>query len=169
MRHFEQLFDRILSRFVSVGFDRTGVFLGCTDDQLREIAEAQGVRLPESYVALMRRIGVRSGPIFDGARITYPDNLNLKDELMGTLNHYGVSGVDLKNSLVFMDHQAYQYWYMTELSNSDPAVWFYQEGFTEPVSNECTLSELVELFSRDRFDAYERNPSNLSIELRWFG
>lgn len=165
---YEATYREIVRKFLNFGFDKHDLFLGCEESQIEDISRKQGVPLPESYISLMRIMGISSGPLFQGAIMTYPDVCDLKPDLLDAFDSYNVIDVNLDRCLVFMEYQAYQYWYMTTLSDPDPVVWFYQEGYASPVQSDSRLSRFICSFSQGLFDGYNKNPSNLRMDLKWF-
>ena len=62
---------------------------GCTEEEIRQIAEAQHTPLPVHYVEFLSVMGRSAGNLWSGSVWLYPDLLRLKDSLRDELVRLG--------------------------------------------------------------------------------
>jgi hypothetical protein len=103
---------------------------GCTDEEIRAILKDQDVDyIPEQVRIFYQTLGKSAGSLFIGEYILFPGVLGNKTDYLKALSDMGLDNEDLKNALVFLNHQGYQF-NLCLLGKRDEAIYSYEEGAT---------------------------------------
>jgi hypothetical protein len=125
---------RIRATFEKVVADglRRGSVAGASDEQIDQMAAAQGVDVvPEAVREVLRLLGVRSGLWFPGTEFgVEPMTADKKRQAVATLGGLQHDMVDPNGILVLTSHQGYAYHVVdgADLGLDDPPVWLVTEG-----------------------------------------
>lgn len=135
----------------SVGFVKVWKFEGCSDKEIEEIMNSQGVtRLPHLYVQFMKLLGKKDAELFVGQDILYDEALELKHYLHEELEHHKTTWRLPDDAFVFWTGQGYSYLYFQVNDSDDPPVYQYLSG------NEHS-SLVCDTFSQWLFEVYREH------------
>ena len=117
---------------------------GCSERQIVELESRFGIRFPSPYRRFLSRFGRDSdassalrGSDYYLPRL--PDLRSWADEL---LRESGSPFVLHPQDFVFLMHQGYQFFfYRADGESDDPPVFYYFEGWTQPVLKFSTVSD----------------------------
>lgn len=101
--------------------------VGCDE---RDIGEVQGLSpfpLPADYVAFLRRMGRRSGMLFQGSTLWFPA-LAEATEVAYDIAEDPAESLTVQDRFFFGHHQGYKVYFF---QRDDPAVYHYYEGHPE--------------------------------------
>jgi hypothetical protein len=106
---------------------------GCTEAEIAEVAAAQGVTLPRSYVDFLSVMGKEAGLLRNGSMWLYPDVLRVKGFARDLLAEWNDPFALPAQAVVVMMHQGYQFAWMDSAEDpDDPPVWYWLEGSPVP-------------------------------------
>ncbi len=105
--------------------------VGCTQEDILQIEQSFGFRLPGAYVALLRRIGRDAGGLMTGVGFVFPELLGFREtaeSLLDDLDDTERIGIELGvRDFVFLMIQGYQFFFFRAGDSDDPAVFFYDD------------------------------------------
>lgn len=122
-----------------------GQLLGCTPDEIRQVARAQRVvKLPALYEEFLAVMGKNPYPLMWGTDWAYEDLLELKQDAVQLLRENDVDPGFLDDAVVIAMHQGYVFYYIPSASTApaDPPVWTYIEA-EEPVLSFPTFRDFL--------------------------
>ncbi|HEU4806757.1 MAG TPA: SMI1/KNR4 family protein [Homoserinimonas sp.] len=109
--------------------------LGCTEDEIGEIAAAQAAVLPTYYIDFLRVMGKGAGNLYGGSEWLYPHLLDVKDYMKEELDRAGSPFELPKGAVVVYSHQGYQFSWMTSTGDRvDPPVWYWVHADGRPTT-----------------------------------
>jgi len=117
---------------------------GCSEKQIIEIEQAQGVKLPALYKGFLSTVGLGAGQLLVGSDFRYPDLLSLKKWAQELLVENNQPLKLPEKAFVFYMHQGYQFDYFdTADVRDDPVIFHFYEGESAFKAMEMTFSEFV--------------------------
>jgi SMI1/KNR4 family protein SUKH-1 len=105
---------------------------GCSPDEVRQIEEHCGVRLPSIYRDFLLQMGHGAGMFFQGSDVFLPALLDLREAASELLEESGAAVSLPADAFVFLMHQGYEFLYFRVSEGDDPPVYFYLEGESAP-------------------------------------
>jgi hypothetical protein len=118
-------------RLASAGLVRPNELRGCSEEDVRELEAATGVRLPASYRAFLQVMGRSAGDFFDGTDVLFPALLTLREDAEFLLQRCNAAVRLLPNDFVFAVHQGYTFLFLRTDGTDDPPVYVYLEDDPE--------------------------------------
>jgi hypothetical protein len=140
------IIDKIIKQFIAQGYATPETIVGCTDDEIEAIEQAQNIKVPDIYREFLSKMGKKAGSFHKGSDILFPALLNLKSWMNEALDGDIRAAFRLPpNAFVFKSHQGYMYSYFVynpENLKEDPLVYNYDEFRTPvPIPLNKTYSE----------------------------
>ncbi len=146
----------LISRLRETELSSLAGFEGCSEDQISQVAQAQGIEtLPEVYRDILSLMGRRAGRFLVGSEAYYPEIMGLRSAAESLLRENRVPYCLPANAFVFLMHQGYFFCYFLCGGTDDPAVYYYCEGDVAPKEADATLSAYFLKMVEDEHDAYK--------------
>ena len=122
---FRTFFDRWVNQLIHAQIAHPDSVLGCTQEQIAEIAADQGVSLPAVYRQFLERAGRSAGTLFRGSEVLYPDLIGNRDIAQELLRFNNVAWELPMDAFVFFVHQGYQFTFFRASDGDDPPCYHY--------------------------------------------
>jgi len=119
--------DNLKSRVFTSPHFHSVTFIGCSDDEIREIERQLKLSLPEAYKEFLRWMGKDGGPVLKGSDCFYKHLPHLRAWADELLEENNLSGILPENSFVFFMHQGYQFAFMYPEDSENPPIYYYNE------------------------------------------
>ena len=124
--------DLVRQRLISEGVADEAHIIGCSDDEVKQVAAAQAAPMPRLYQRFLQVMGRGAGDLLVGSDVYFPKVLGLRQsaaELLAACGH----PFDLpETAVVFLMHQGYQFMYFESAESEDPPVMRFMEGWRSP-------------------------------------
>lgn len=142
-----------LSDFLDFLEQQSIKMVSCTENEISEIENLSGKRLPQVYLDFMRKAGAEFS-VFAGSSYTLEELPLLKKAANELLGENNVSEKITDNMFVFLMHQGYQFVYFNLEENENPPVYYYGEG--EGLETPIKVSESFIGFLIEYYNEIER-------------
>ncbi|MGH2412278.1 MAG: SMI1/KNR4 family protein [Microcystaceae cyanobacterium] len=122
--------EKIKERLIALKLASPNEIEGCTHQEVIELEQQLGVKLPSSYQEFLLLMGFGAGQFLRGSDCFSQHLLDLQEAASELLeeNHFPQSLPD--DSFVFLMHQGYQFSFFRLLEGEDPPTYSYCEGET---------------------------------------
>jgi len=135
-----------VQRFQSLGLDGSP----CSNDEIDNVEQRAGLRLPAAYRAYLRIAGRQPPAALVGSDCTIRHLPYLRDAANQLLEQGGQARLP-QNAFVFLMHQGYQFMYfVADGQSDDPPVHYYLEGELRVVRNFERFSGFVATCVQDQ-------------------
>lgn len=121
--------EKLIQRLLAVGVVAEKEFKGCTEQDIAELEEQHGVKLPESYKIFLRRMGRGSGQFLKSDHwFVFYDNLTCG--LGGKYQDEDVLGFKLpENYFVFASRLGdFHIFFVADGRNNDPPIFGWDDN-----------------------------------------
>lgn len=115
---------------------------GCSDSEIEELESKLGANLPEAYREFLSTMGHQAGRFLVGSDCFFADLPMLQVGARDLLDDEGVD-FPIGNFIVFFGHQGYQFAFFDPKDGSDPSVWTYEEGQSQPTKTKMRFSRFM--------------------------
>lgn len=130
----------IRERLVATDVARADEIEGCSEPEMAEIrAINPRVAVPDVYLEFMRQMGRRTGYLFAGTDIRYPECVEYQDDIRDFATEDPTFRPD--DWFVFAVHQGYQFYYFRD---ADPRVYVHSEGEDNPFLEYDSFTDLID-------------------------
>ena len=132
-------------------------FVGCNLDDIQQIESTIHSTLPLSYKQYLMAMGRKSGKMFMGSDILFPELLVLKAYATELLKEDDSLDILTDNTFVFLCHQGYTfYFFKIEKDINDPIVYEYVDGSKTSNKLNETFSEFMYKAASEYSNHFER-------------
>jgi hypothetical protein len=125
------VFVRAVERMMAGRLGSQEQFVGCSEEEIRQVEAAAGGTLPATYRSFLATLGRSAGEFMRGTDFLFPRLLSLRQLAESLLRQCGQRCLR-PEEFVFMSHQGYQFLFFDRLAGDDPPVFLFLEGDPEP-------------------------------------
>jgi len=131
--------DSMRSRLIKAGVCSAQEIKGCSAEELKQIEQAFGGRIPKAYINVMRVIGKGAGEFASDVQMFFPEVLSLTKD---TRNRLAEEGIELPaDACVFANRYGEQIlFFRLQNSEEDPPVYKWHDE--EPEKFEIVLPSI---------------------------
>ena len=123
--------EPIKQRLIALNRDSSQPLCGCTPEEIRQLEERLGVKLPSAYQEFLRMMGKGAGQFLRGSDCFYPQMRELKTAAVELLEENHFPWALPKDAFVFFMHQGYQFSFFRLSEGENPPTYSYCEGETQ--------------------------------------
>jgi hypothetical protein len=123
--------ESIKQRLIALNRDSSQPLCGCTLEEIRQLEQRLGVKLPRAYQEFLRMMGKEAGQFLRGSDCFYPQMRELQTAAVELLEENHFPQVLPKDAFVFFLHQGYQFSFFRLSEGDDPPTYSYCEGETQ--------------------------------------
>lgn len=134
--------SEIRQRLLALPSGREQALEGARDEEIVELENYAGGRLPAVYKQFLKQLGRSAGEMLRGSEyaVSQRFHLRLKEHAEELLRRSGASFVLPRTAFVFLMSQGYQFAFFHLDQGDDPSVYYYLEGDSAPKLLDATLS-----------------------------
>jgi hypothetical protein len=130
--------------------------VGCSPEEISEIENTLGLRLPAIYQAYLLKMGRRSGDFLRGEEHSYPHILTLIRDGQSLLRECDVDYKFQPTAFVFWMSQGTQFALFDTAEGDDPPVYHYREDDPEPIKRHDRYSQWLDYQLAGALELQER-------------
>ena len=153
--------SEISQRLLALPEGSNQVLEGATEDEIRELEDFAGGRLPLTYKDFLTQLGRSAGELFRGTEYSVIQRfrLRLREHAERILARSKAPFTLPRTAFVFLLSPGSQFSFFNRDQGDDPSVYHYREGYQTPKQLNSTLSDyLLRCVEECEQRAYAANP-----------
>jgi len=148
--------EKLATQLIRTGRASRSELIPCSEQEVQELEELNGVRLPAIYRSFLLRMGRGAGEYFlSDLHAFYPDLLGLREDAEELLEEDKADFRLPSDAFVFLDDQGYHFFYFLARDGDDPPLCHYTETEGRPRRSAVTLSEYLLACAAEPIEYYE--------------
>ncbi len=137
--------EKVKARLIKSKLVSENELLGCTHQEIIQLEQQLGVKLPKAYQEFLMLMGKEAGQFLRGTDCFYQHLLDLQEAAKDLLKENHVTQLLPNDAFIFLMHQGYQFCFFRLSQGEDPPTYYYCEGEEQKpfINNHSKFSDFL--------------------------